>query len=97
MPLRCCNDPAAFNFRSAATVDDGSCWYAVPGCMDATNFVDVNLDEFNGWRPLIQDIEVVELPGGHSTMCHEPHVRVFARRLDAVLDRIQQARGASER
>jgi len=57
----------------------------------------LNLDEFNGWRPLIQDIEVVELPGGHSTMCQEPHVRVFARRLDAVLDRIQQARGASER
>ena len=30
-------------------------------------------------------------------MCQEPHVRVFAKRLDAVLDRIQQARDASER
>lgn len=57
----------------------------------------LNLDEFNGWRPLVRDIEVVELPGGHSTMCQEPHVRVFAKRLDAVLERIQQARDASER
>ena len=57
----------------------------------------LNLDEFNGWRPLLKEIEVVELPGGHSTMCQEPHVRVFAKHLDAVLDRIQQARAASER
>ena len=57
----------------------------------------LNVDEFNGWRPLVRSIEVVELPGGHSTMCQEPHVRVFAKRLDAVLDRIQQARDASER
>ena len=29
-----CNDPAADNYDSTATIDDGSCTYPVPGCMD---------------------------------------------------------------
>lgn len=48
----------------------------------------LSLDEFNGWRPLVKEIEVVELPGGHSTMCQEPHVRVFARKLNLILEMI---------
>ena len=51
----------------------------------------LNMDEFNGWRPLVKEIEVIELPGGHSTMCQEPHVRVFARKLSAALQQIHDA------
>ena len=37
-----CTDPAAFNYRPAANVDDSSCFYPVVGCMDAANFLDVD-------------------------------------------------------
>ena len=56
----------------------------------------LSLDEFNGWRPLVKEIEVVELPGGHSTMCQEPHVRVFARKLNLILEQIAARSGATD-
>jgi len=33
-PIFGCNDPAADNYDSTATIDDGSCTYPVPGCTD---------------------------------------------------------------
>ena len=29
-----CTDPLATNYDSTATIDDGSCIYAMPGCSD---------------------------------------------------------------
>jgi thioesterase domain-containing protein len=44
-------------------------------------------NQYNGWdRFLVGGVEVVELPGGHSTMCEEPHVRILAKRLTAAVD-----------
>jgi thioesterase domain-containing protein len=45
-------------------------------------------NQYNGWDQfLLGGVEVVELPGGHSTMCEEPHVRILAKRLSAAIDR----------
>lgn len=50
-------------------------------------------DEFNGWREYFTEgVQVIELPGGHTTMCEEPHVRVFAKRLMLVLAQSNDAR-----
>lgn len=55
----------------------------------------LNRDEQNGWGNLIRGgIEVYELPGGHATMCEEPHVRIFAKHLNRVLARTQSPRPA---
>ncbi len=38
-------------------------------------------NEFNGWdKFLLGGIDVVQVPGGHLTMCEEPHVRILAKR-----------------
>jgi acyl transferase domain-containing protein/thioesterase domain-containing protein len=48
----------------------------------------LNRDAENGWGSLVGGgIEVFELPGGHATMCEEPHVRIFAKHLTRVLAR----------
>lgn len=45
----------------------------------------LNEDKFNGWSEFfLKGIQVIELPGGHSTMFEEPHVRILARRLTKV-------------
>ena len=42
----------------------------------------------NGWERFVGgDIDVNECPGGHTTMCEEPHVRVLARRMKSYLQR----------
>ena len=39
-------------------------------------------NEYNGWdKILLGGVRVFEVPGGHSTMCEEPHVRILAKRL----------------
>lgn len=44
-------------------------------------------DEFNGWGGFLkQGVEIVELPGGHNTMCEEPHVRIFAKRFTKAIE-----------
>jgi thioesterase domain-containing protein len=44
-------------------------------------------NQYNGWDQfLLGGVDVVELPGGHSTMCEEPHVRILAKRLSAAID-----------
>ena len=51
----------------------------------------LNEDRFNGWHEfLLGGIEVVELPGGHNTMFEEPHVRILAKRLTAILSAAQK-------
>jgi thioesterase domain-containing protein/NAD(P)-dependent dehydrogenase (short-subunit alcohol dehydrogenase family)/acyl carrier protein len=44
-------------------------------------------NHYNGWdKFLLAGVDVVELPGGHSTMCEEPHVRILAKRLTKIID-----------
>ncbi len=54
-----------------------------------TGFVlGVDIGRLNGWERLVlDDIEVNECPGDHSSMCEQPHVSVLARRLKSYLQR----------
>jgi phthiocerol/phenolphthiocerol synthesis type-I polyketide synthase D len=38
-------------------------------------------DPSAGWASLLPSLEVLEVPGDHETMLHEPHVRIVASRL----------------
>ncbi len=50
----------------------------------------LNEDKYNGWSDFfLRGIEVVELPGGHTTMFEEPHARVLAKRLTRILHAAQ--------
>jgi len=45
-------------------------------------------DEHNGWATVIRGgVEVIDVPGTHTSIVEEPHVRTLAQSLRAVLDR----------
>lgn len=49
-------------------------------------FVEPYQDRYLGWGPVVRGrIDDVEVPGDHSQITEEPHVRVLAERLDASL------------
>lgn len=48
------------------------------------------LREDNGWRPLVNDLEIVEVPGDHDSMVLEPNVRVLANYLRQELKRAER-------
>jgi amino acid adenylation domain-containing protein len=45
-------------------------------------------DTAGSWQDLIEEMEVFEAPGDHTSIFQEPHVRVTAQRLQQALDRI---------
>jgi hypothetical protein len=59
-----CTDPAAKNYNSAATTDDGSCYPVIMGCLDVaafnyitpvgSNFVDVNTHDADLCIPVVE-------------------------------------------
>jgi acyl transferase domain-containing protein/thioesterase domain-containing protein/acyl carrier protein len=57
---------------------------------DAHQWSAIKLEEDLGWRHLLRELVVAEVPGNHNSMCEEPHVRVLADRLRAVLDEAQR-------
>ena len=49
------------------------------------------VDDHNHWTPFVaRGVEVHPVPGDHDGMVLEPHVRVLARKLRAVLDEAQE-------
>ncbi len=55
--------------------------------------------EDNGWRPLVDEVHVSEVPGNHDSMVLEPNVRVVALRIRELLKRCDRKRagGAGSR
>lgn len=48
------------------------------------------LREDNGWRPFVDDLKIVEVPGDHDSMILEPNVRVLANYLRQELRRAER-------
>jgi thioesterase domain-containing protein len=71
----------------------------VPGFLDgdialfraSDRFVEPYQDRYLGWGPVVRGtITDFEVPGNHSEITEEPHVRVLAQQLDLSLRRAQQ-------
>lgn len=43
----------------------------------------------NGWSPLVERVDVYEVPGDHDSMVLEPNVRVLARKLHRVVEEVE--------
>lgn len=43
----------------------------------------------NGWTPYVRHLDVVEVPGDHDAMVLEPNVRVLARKLRKLIERVE--------
>jgi surfactin family lipopeptide synthetase A len=41
-----------------------------------------------GWREIVEDIEIRNLPGDHSNLLREPHIAAFVQELKLCLDRV---------
>jgi thioesterase domain-containing protein/acyl carrier protein len=47
------------------------------------------VDYDNGWSPLVERVDVHEVPGDHDSMVLEPNVRVLARKLRRVVEEVE--------
>jgi thioesterase domain-containing protein len=45
-------------------------------------------DAAGSWQGFVEDLEVFEAPGDHTSIFQEPHVRVTAKRLQLALDSV---------
>ncbi|HEX5659283.1 MAG TPA: thioesterase domain-containing protein, partial [Polyangiales bacterium] len=60
--------------------------------------LDYSEDEQNGWGGVIQGgIEIIDVPGTHTSIVEEPHVRALAQSVRNVLDRALRRFGLDER
>jgi thioesterase domain-containing protein len=50
----------------------------VDGVADDIPYVDIYADETLGWRPLIEQLNVIDVDGGHSSILREPFVQSLA-------------------
>ncbi|MFK8004041.1 MAG: SDR family NAD(P)-dependent oxidoreductase [Polyangiales bacterium] len=48
--------------------------------------------EDNGWRPFVESVDIVEVPGDHDSMVLEPSVRVLARHIRGAIDDAESSR-----
>jgi FkbH-like protein len=55
-------------------------------------FINLYTDPLLGWGPHVaRDLEVVEVPGGHSSMLQSPHVAILAEHITSYIERSQAA------
>lgn len=55
-----------------------------------------SFDVEDGWRQLVSELEVHQIPGNHRDMIKEPHVQVLAEKLRLCLDTADAARNQTE-
>ena len=54
-------------------------------------YVDIYLDHALGWRPRVDGpIDVVDVPGGHTSLLQEPHVKVLSAAMREHIDRARR-------
>jgi thioesterase domain-containing protein/acyl carrier protein len=57
------------------------------GSVGDVPYVDIYADEALGWRPRVAGtVQVVDIPGGHSSALQEPHVGELARKMQQCID-----------
>jgi hypothetical protein len=65
--------------------------YAGRATLFSANDLTASFDVEDGWRQLVTELEVHDIPGNHLDIIKEPHVRVLAEKLDASLRKAQPA------
>jgi thioesterase domain-containing protein/acyl carrier protein len=68
--------------------------YAGRATLFVANDLTAGYDVEDGWRELVADLEVHEIPGNHRDIIEEPHVRVLAEKLSRCLDGIPTLAGS---
>src|SRR5712692_5548145 len=59
--------------------------YAGRATLFSANDLTAAYDVEDGWRELVADLEVIEIPGNHLDIIKEPHVSVLAEKLNACI------------
>ena len=47
-----------------------------------------NAEPYLGWKDLVDDVEIIDVPGNHITMLQQPHVETLANKLSRALKKI---------
>jgi thioesterase domain-containing protein len=56
---------------------------------DSIQWSGIKVEHDLGWTPMVAELVIAEVPGGHNSMCEEPYVRVLADGVRKCLDEAQ--------